>query len=195
MSQIAANADEVEPTYWRLTKIFWSQFWRLFLILLPVFACIFAYGAFMGEEIKDLNQHLFKMFPSTIDVVSDIYLMPYYAGNLFFCYVLDFLMFFLILGKNYKDFTFSFVPTMGRKTQGYWLALFKLSWAYFWRTTIFVTFTNLVQSLISQFSEHSGIDALNSLINVGAFIFFLGFVVNKQYGNFRLSLLKREIKA
>lgn len=182
MLQTETMRHEVDPTIGRLVKISFSQFWRgilLFALLVPFLILILTYY-YSGFEfmVADID---------SIIITPYAVLMSLPALYLFQC-----LLFRLIIGATYADFTLSFTPKMDRNTPGYWPALFYVSWAYFWRTSLVMGGFYLAKYIFSSFFEGMVISFFSSLLEIFIDILLLRFVVNQPYGNVRLSLLKQE---
>ncbi|MBX9805719.1 MAG: hypothetical protein K2Y18_08210 [Alphaproteobacteria bacterium] len=184
MSKKETTPQEVEATYLRLAKIYWSQFWRSILWISPVFVIIFAYGVYKEVEADRFEKKWTGFFEFSPSIN--------YALKLFFIYLLNCLLFRLIIGLKYSDFSFSFVPPMDKKTPGFWPALFYVSWAYFWRSGFYMIGRDLAYMTFPHFFEISSVSFNRLIIEVVIYIYLLRFVVNKQYGNVRLSLLKHD---
>lgn len=176
--------QEAEPTFLRLAKLYWSQLWRAMIIgsilgavLIPIGAIVLAYFS-IKFDLTDLEQ------------ISKESSFLNYLPWLPIIYLLQCVLFRLIIGNKYSDFTFTFVPERNRHDPGYMPLIFKVSWAYFWRTIPASSiFSYGVPYLYPSFKGTYAFMGLEMLINSLIAIFFLHFVVNKQYGNVRLSLL------
>ena len=188
MSEKEISYQEISPTFWQLTKLYWSQFCRVFLLFLPVFAIVFIYGAFRATQpAEDLPAilEIMNLFP------NNSILLKYTATFISF-YFLQILLFILILGKNYRGFTFTFVPKLDRKSPGYWPMLFYISWAYHWRVMIIWGLLQFVSVKFPQLEEMTSFIGFSTFLQVLTGISFLRFVVNQPYGKVRLSLIERE---
>jgi hypothetical protein len=190
MAQIKTTSEELVPTFWRLTKIYWSQFWRALVLVFPIFFFIFAYGAYQGIE----NFENPFIIPNITELLVNKKLILNYLVWLSLLYLLQCLLFRLIEGNTYSDFTITFVPRMDRNTPGYWPALFYVGWSYFWRTAIVRVIINVAESQLSKYYEPTIINGICFVAESLILILLLYFIVNKQYGKVRFSLLKPEVK-
>jgi hypothetical protein len=90
MSQQEILSQEVMPTFWRLTKLYWSQFWRTMLFIFPFFLIFFVIGA--SGEIQDLESfYSLEKFPYQSTLVIRI---EFFIGF----YFIQCLLFHLIIG-------------------------------------------------------------------------------------------------
>lgn len=184
MSSKEKITQEVELTIWRLSKIYWSQAWRAVLMFIPFIFSIFLYGGFREDGIHQTQE--------IIDQFMNISLSLHYALWLIFLYFVGCFLFRLIIGKNYSDFTLTFVPKLTPKMPGYLTAIFWVSWAYFWRTFPVMVGFNLLASAFPILNDNLALSLLSLCIEVVFYILLLRLVLNKPYGNVRLSLVKRE---
>lgn len=184
MSQQEIPLQEVIPTFWRLTQLFWSQFWRTMLIILPFYLVVFFIGALW--EIQDLNS-----FSSLIKIP---YQSPVVINIEFFIgfYILQCLLFHLIIGKKYSDFTLCLLPNLAAETPKYWPTLLYISWAYHWRAMLFSEIISYLESWFPQIKDAP----VYLLFYLSAYVIIMillqRYVVNRTYGKCRLSLIARE---
>lgn len=175
---------EVDATFLRLTKIFWSQSWRMTLCIIPILLAVFAYGAFSGLEIDQIDKMESEFFKFSFS--------PKYIAYISLIYLLYLLTFRLIIELKFSDFSFSFDPSLGKKSSEFWQALSLVSWAYFWRTSILLVGHDLAEKAFPHIFEMSSVKLMSSTLEIALCIYLLRFVVNKQYGTVRLSLLKQD---
>jgi hypothetical protein len=174
---------EVEPTFWRLTKIFWSLFWRAVILITIVVALL----ALLAHFIKQDHEYS-ELMPNIIDAYSNPKLVPIYLVWLVALYGFECLVFRLIIGNKYKDFTLTFVPHLDYKDSNYWPTIRAVAWANYWRGTLIFTFFDVSEYMahLSQSPYSYGVIILQIL----ASILILNYVVNKHYGAVRFSLLE-----
>lgn len=184
MSSKEEITQEVDLTTWRLSKIYWSQAWRAVLMFIPIISSIFLYWGYRGEDMNQIQE--------IVDHFMNISLSLHYALWLIFLYFVGCLLFRLIIGKNYSDFTLTFVPKLTPKMPGYLTAIFWVSWAYFWRTFPVMVGFNLLTNAFPILNANIALSVLFLCIEVVFYIRLLHFILNKPYGNVRLSLVKRE---
>lgn len=175
---------EVDPTILRLVKIYWSQTWRALIIFVILGSFIFPFVFIFSNSInfESLDTSAGGGFYFILLLLPILYLWQ--------C-----VLFRLVIGLSYTDFVLSFLPKMNYKTAGYWPAIFIVSWAYFWRTSIVMISFRFLEYLYPQFFDQTVIFWSSFFLEIGIGLLLLRFIVNKQYGKVRLSLLKPEIEA
>lgn len=184
MSQQEILSQEVMPTFWRLTKLYWSQFWRTMLFFFPFFLIFFVIGA--SGEIQDLESfYSLEKFPYQSPLVIRI---EFFIGF----YFIQCLLFHLIIGKKYSDFKLCLLPNLALDTPKYWPTLLYISWAYHWRAMILSEIFFYLESWFPQVKDVPAYPFFYSSIYVIIMILLQRYVVNHNYGKSRLSLIARK---
>jgi hypothetical protein len=168
---------EVKPTLLRLLKIVWSQCWRLTLVLIPLyFICkMYRFPLFDYE-----SQMPFRHIHDPLMIQLKCILEEYFIESIGF---------FLILGIAYKDFIFDFNPKLNRETKDYWESLARISWAYTWRAILFEYSVTILFTLVPLHISPTSMEVTRAIMSIVARIIIFKLIVNKEYGNTRVSLL------
>lgn len=169
--------SEIKPTPLRILKIVWSHFWRLTLVIIP----FFYFNKILGTSFFDYEDQLpFRHIHDPLMIQ---------LKNVAEEFIAELLGFFLIMGIRYKDFIFDFSPKLTQETKDYWESLARVSWAYSWRAIFFEYSATIIFTLIALPFTPSSMDAIRFLMSIVARVIIFRLIVNKEYGNARLSLL------
>ena len=184
MSQQETPFQEVMPTFWRLTKLYWSQFWRTMLLIIPFFLVIFLLGALW--EIQDLESfYSLTKFPYQTTLVIRIEI---FIGF----YLIQCFLFHLIIGKKYGDFKLCLLPNLVLDSPKYWLTLLFISWAYHWTAMLLSEIIFYLESWFPKVMDIPAYPLFYLSVYVIIMILLQRYVVNHNYGKSRLSLIARK---